>query len=92
MDKYINFESFQNINSLFENYKLNNRSKDFLNSFREYQSSKLFPGVVPYAVIIKNNYELVEKASNSWDFLLDEKLKGKIVFPQSPRIVSISKN
>ncbi len=89
----INFESFQNINNLFENDKLNKRSKDFLNSFEEYKSSKLFPiGVVPYAVIIKNNNNLIYDANNSWDFLLDEKLKGKIIFPQSPRIIlSISK-
>ena len=89
----INFESFQNTNNLFENDKLNNRSKDFLNSFKEYQSSKLFPiGLVPYAVIIKNNNNLIQDAKNSWDFLLDEKLKGKIIFPQSPRIImSISK-
>ena len=89
----INFESFQNINKLFPNDKFNNRSKDFLNSFKEYQSNKLFPiGVVPYAVIIKNNKDLINDASKSWDFLLDEKLKGKIIFPQSPRIImSISK-
>ena len=89
----INFETFQNINNLFENDKLNNRSKDFLNNFKEYQSSKLLPiGVVPYAVIIKNNNDLIDDARNSWDFLLDEKLKGKIIFPQSRRIImSISK-
>ena len=89
----INFESFQNINNLFPNDKLNNRSKDFLNSFKEYQSNKLFPiGVVPYAVIIKNNKDLIYDANKSWDFLLAEKLKGKIIFPQSPRIImSISK-
>ena len=89
----INFASFQNINNLFSNNKLDNRSKDFLNSFREYQRNKLFPiGVVPFAVIIKNNKDLLHDASNSWDFLLSEKLKGKIIFPQSPRIIiSISK-
>ena len=89
----INFTNFQNINNLFLNDLLDNRSKDFLNSFKEYQRNKLFPiGVVPYAVIIKNNKDLIHDASKSWDFLLDEKLKGKIIFPQSPRIlISISK-
>ena len=89
----ISFESFQNINNLFPNDKLDNRSKDFLNTFKEYQSNKLFPiGVVPYAVIIKNNKDLIQEATNSWDFLLAEKLKRKIIFPQSPRIIiSISK-
>ena len=89
----INLKSFQNINNLYSNDILDNRSRDFLNSFKQYQRDKLFPiGVVPYAVIIKNNKDLIYDASNSWDFLLDEKLKGKIIFPQSPRIlISISK-
>ena len=89
----INLEGFQNINNLFPNDKLNNRSKDFLKSFKEYQNNKLFPiGVVPYAVIIKNNKDLIPYAISSWNFLLAEKLKGKIIFPKSPRIImSISK-
>ena len=89
----INFENFQKINNLFSNDLLDYRSKDLLNSFKEYQRDKLFPvGVVPYAVIIKNNKDLIQDASWSWDFLLAEKLKGKIIFPQSPRIIiSIAK-
>ena len=89
----INFESFQNLNNLFPNDKLNNRAKDFLNNFKEIQSKKLLPiGIIPYAVIIKNNKDLIHNARDSWDFLLAEKLKGKIIFPQSPRILmSISK-
>ncbi len=89
----INFASFQNINNLFLNDILDNRSRDFLNGFKENQRDKLFPiGVVPYAVIIKNNKDLIYEANNSWDFLLAEKLKGKIIFPQSSRIlISISK-
>ncbi|MDC3077836.1 hypothetical protein OA324_00825 [Prochlorococcus sp. AH-716-O05] len=89
----INFSNFQKINNLFSNNLLDNRSKDILNNFKEYQRDKLFPiGVVPYAVIIKNNKEVLYDASNSWDFLLSEKFRGKIIFPQSPRIIiSISK-
>ena len=89
----INFESFQNINNLFPKEKLNERSKNFLNSLEEYQSNKLFPiGIVPYVVIIKNNKDLIEDATNSWDFLLSKKLKGKIIFPESPRVImSIAK-
>ena len=84
----INFESFQNLNNLFPNDKLNNTSKKFLNTFKEDQRNKLFPiGVVPYAVIIKNNKDLIYEANKSWDFLLDENLRGKIIFPQSPRII-----
>jgi len=89
----INFAVFEKINEypLIEN--LDKRSIDFLGSFNEDQRSKLFPiGVVPYAIIIKNNKELINSARTSWDFLLSKKLTGKIIFPQSPRIIlSIAK-
>ena len=84
----LNFAEFEKINEylLFEN--LDKRSLDYLGSFSENQKSKLFPvGVVPYAIIIKNNKELINSASISWDFLLSKKLKGKIIFPESPRII-----
>ena len=89
----LNFENFQNIDYLFPNNKFDNRSKSYLNSFEGYQTNKLLPiGVVPFAVIIKNNQDLIYAANQSWDFLLSEKLKGKVIFPQSPRIImSISK-
>ncbi|MDC3095584.1 hypothetical protein OA409_02885, partial [Prochlorococcus sp. AH-716-M06] len=76
---------------LFEN--LDKRSIDFLGSFNQNQRSKLFPiGVVPYTIIIKNNKDLINLARRSWDFLLSKKLTGKIIFPQSPRIIlSIAK-
>ena len=89
----INFAEFEKINqySLIEN--LDKRSIDFLGNFNENQRSKLFPiGVVPYTIIIKNNKELINSARTSWDFLLSKKLTGKIIFPQSPRIIlSIAK-
>jgi len=59
-----------------------------LGSFNQNQRSKLFPiGVVPYTIIIKNNKGLINYARTSWDFLLSKKLTGKIIFPQSPRII-----
>lgn len=89
----IDFSEFEKINeyALFEN--LDKRSIDFLGSFNQNQRSKLFPiGVVPYTIIIKNNKELINSARTSWDFLLSKKLTGKIIFPQSPRIIlSIAK-
>jgi len=84
----IDFAEFKKINEypLIEN--LDKRSIDFLESFNQNQRSKLFPiGVVPYAIIIKNNKELINSARTSWDFLLSKKLTGKIIFPQSPRII-----
>ncbi len=89
----LDFAEFEEINEypLIEN--LDKRSIDFLESFNQNQRSKLFPiGVVPYTIIIKNNKELINSARTSWDFLLSKKLTGKIIFPQSPRIIlSISK-
>jgi len=84
----IDFSEFEKINeyALFEN--LDKRSIDFLGSFNQNLRSKLFPiGVVPYTIIIKNNKELINLARTSWDFLLSKKLTGKIIFPQSPRII-----
>ena len=84
----INFRDFEEIDEYLFLEKLDKRSTGFLNSFNENQRSKLFPvGVVPYAIIIKNNKELINSARTSWDFLLFKKLKKKIIFPQSPRIL-----
>ena len=63
----LDFESFYDINDLIPSDLLDNRSNDFLNSFKEYQRNKLFPiGVIPYAVIIKNNRDIIKNAKNSW--------------------------
>ena len=84
----INFENFKEINKSILLEKLNKRSKVFLSNFEEKQRNKLFPiGVVPYAVVIKKNQQLVKLAEKSWDFLLSKKLTKKIIFPQSPRII-----
>jgi len=89
----IDFAEFDKIKEfqLIEN--LDKRSIDYLGSFNQNQRSKLFPiGVVPYTIVIKNNKELINSARTSWDFLLSKKLTGKIIFPQSPRIIlSIAK-
>ena len=84
----VDFSEFEKINeyTLFEN--LDKRSIDFLGRFNQNQRSKLFPiGVIPYTIVIKNNKELINSAGNSWDFLLSKMLTGKIIFPQSPRII-----
>ena len=84
----IDFAEFEkiNVNPLIEH--LDKRSIDFLGNFNKTQRSKLFPiGVVPYTIVIKNNKEFIKSARTSWDFLLSKKLTGKIIFPQSPRII-----
>ncbi len=89
----IDFAEFEKINDYALIESLDERSIDFLGSFNQNQRSKLFPiGVVPYSIVIKNNKGLINSARISWDFLLSKKLTGKIVFPQSPRIIlSIAK-
>ena len=89
----IDFTLFEKVNEYPLMEKLDKRSLDFLGSFDENQRTKLFPiGLVPYTVVIKNNRDLINSARNSWNFLLSKKLTGKIIFPQSPRILlSIAK-
>ncbi len=84
----INFSQFNEINESYFSEILDRRSKDFLNSFEVNQRNKLFPiGLVPYAIIIKNNKDLVSSARKSWNFLLSRKLTKKIIFPESPRVL-----
>jgi len=89
----LNFDLFQNINYLTIYNNLDERSKDYLKTFDKNKANKIFPiGVIPYAVIIKNNKDLIISARNSWEFLLSKKLAGKIILPKSPRIImSIAK-
>ena len=83
----INFDDFENINSSLL-YKLDERSKTYLNNFEESKQRKLMPiGINPYAVIIKNNKKYLIDNNDSWDFLFLKDLKGKIVLPKSARIV-----
>ena len=88
----INFSEFETINKSYPLENLDGRSRNFLNSFEENQRNKLIPvGVVPYAIIIKNNKDLINSASQSWDFILSKKLTKKIILPKSPRtIISIA--
>ena len=84
----IQTDQFYNINSNYLLDKLDYRSKKYLNSFSANQKNKLFPiGVIPYAIVIKNNKDLINTASKSWDFLLKDNLKEKIILPNSPRLV-----
>ena len=88
----INYDLFQNISSNLKN-KLDERALAILNNFPEKQRKKILPiGVMPYVVVIKNNKSLRITADQSWDFLLSESLKKKIILPDSPRVVmSIAK-
>ena len=85
--KKINFDDFKDFDKqLF--LKLNNKSQNYLSLFDVNIRNKLFPiGVIPYVIAIKNNYEIKNISNNSWNFLLSKDLKGKIILPNSPRII-----
>jgi len=89
-DGWINkleFDDFKDLDEeLFLN--LNDKSKNFLGSVDKKIRNKLFPiGVIPYAVVIKNNSAIENLAKQSWNFLLSKDLKGKIILPDSPRVI-----
>jgi len=84
----LNFDEFAEIKKLTLYENLDNRSIKFLNTFETNKKNKMFPvGVIPYAIIIKNNREIIKEATESWDFLLSKRLTKKIILPASPRII-----
>ncbi len=87
----VELRDFNDISASLLDY-LDERSKNYLSNWELFERKKLYPiGVIPYAVIIKNNerYKITNK--NDWDFLLSKDLIGKMILPNSPRIlISIS--
>tara|TARA_Y100001933_G_scaffold242092_1_gene269456 strand:- start:354 stop:1358 length:1005 start_codon:yes stop_codon:yes gene_type:complete len=84
----IKFDEFKELDSeLF--YKVSGKSRNHLNYYDINVKNKLFPiGLIPYAVIVKNNIDIKNIAIESWDFLLLEELKSKVILPNSPRLIS----
>ena len=83
----VDLKVFDDISQPLMNY-LDERSKYYLSNWPLFERNKLYPiGVIPYAVIIKNNerYKITNK--NNWDFLLSKDLIGKMILPNSPRIL-----
>ncbi len=83
----LNLLEFSDISdSLFT--KLDERSYKYLSNWDKSVRKKLFPiGVIPYAVIIKNNNQHKITNRDSWDFLLSKKFTGKMILPNSVRIL-----
>ena len=83
----LELKDFNDISDPLLNY-LDERSKNHLNNWELFERKKLYPiCVVPYAVIIKNNELYKITNQNNWDFLLSKDLFGKIILPNSPRIL-----
>jgi len=88
----VKLEAFDDISNPLLEY-LDERSISYLSNWDLFERKKLYPiGVIPYAVVVKNNdrYKITNK--NNWDFLLSKDLIGKMILPNSPRIlISIAK-
>ena len=83
----VDLKGFNDISEPLMNY-LDERSKYYLSNWTLFEQKKLYPiGVIPYAVIIKNNerYKITNK--DNWDFLLSKDFIGKMILPNSPRIL-----
>jgi len=83
----VDLKVFDDISQPLMNY-LDERSKYYLSNWPLFERKKLYPiGVIPYAVIIKNNERFKITNKNNWDFLLSKDLIGKMILPNSPRIL-----
>ena len=68
--------------------RLNEHAEQFLESFGQEISIRVVPiGVSPWVMLFRNGQEFSSRAKAGWDVLLDPELKGKLVLPESPRLV-----
>ena len=83
----LELKDFNDISDPLLNY-LDVRSKNYLSNWKESERKKIYPiGVIPYAVIVKNNERFKITNKSNWDFLLSKDLIGKMILPSSPRIL-----
>ena len=68
--------------------RLNSQAKEFMESFGPITSTRIFPiGVSPWVMLFRNGQDLLPRANEGWNILLDPKLTGRLVLPESPRLV-----
>ncbi len=81
-------EAFQTIDSSYWYQLFNTKAIEFLNMFDDELSSKFFPVTFsPWVMVFLGEQDLASKAKDSWEILLDPKLRGKVILPSSPRLV-----
>lgn len=82
------YEEFQSIEA-DENFpQLNSKAKFFLSSMNSAISSRLLPiAVSPWVLIFRGEEDLWLQARESWQVLLEPKLKGHVILPSSPRVI-----
>ncbi len=82
------FEEFQSIEADEIYPLLNSKAKSFLNSINSEISSRVLPiAVSPWVLIFRGEEGLWRQAQESWQVLLEPKLKGHVILPSSPRVV-----
>ncbi len=68
--------------------RLNSQARNFLISLGPELGKKVFPvGVTPWVLLFRRGEQWISKAKLDWQVLLDPRLKGRLVLPESPRIV-----
>ncbi len=68
--------------------RLNSQAKIFLNSCSSEISERLLPiSVSPWVLIFRGEEDLWLQARESWQVLLEPKLKGHVILPSSPRVI-----
>ncbi len=84
----LNPGSFQAIDAAPLQAQLGAASERFLSELPTAWKGKIFPvGVSPWVMLFRGEPTLRNQAANSWEVLLDPELKGKVLFPSSPRLV-----
>ena len=64
------------------------KSIKFIEKLKPKLRNKVLPiGFSPWVMLFRNGDKWLNRANESWDVLLEEDLRGKIVFPSSKRIV-----
>ncbi len=84
----VDLSEFRRFSPNFLN-KLDIKARKLLDSYDPNNKEKLFPiGVTPYVLVFKKNNLMKMTENRSWDVLIDPYLKGKIILPESPRVIS----
>ncbi len=75
------------------NYNINDKAISFINNLPGGYDKKVFPFFFsPWVILFRNENSIITDKSVSWDILLRDDLKGKVIFPESPYLlISIAK-
>ncbi len=68
--------------------RLANKAHDFVESLGPELALKAFPvGLSPWVMVFRNGDQWLSEAKETWEVLLSSNLKGRVVFPESPRLL-----